>query len=55
MIDAKQKVRQALANCEAGQITEWAAIKTSIRDVLGKFVYEKTGRRPVILPIIMEV
>ncbi|HEY3425538.1 MAG TPA: ribonuclease J [Negativicutes bacterium] len=55
MIEAKQKVKQALATCEAGQITQWAAIKTSIRDVLGKFVYEKTGRRPVILPIIMEI
>ncbi|WP_378955662.1 ribonuclease J [Pelosinus sp. sgz500959] len=55
MVEAKQKVRQALANCEAGQITEWAAIKASVRDTLGKFVYEKTHRSPMILPIIMEV
>lgn len=55
MVEAKQKVRQALANCEAGQVTEWAAIKASVRDTLGKFVYEKTHRSPMILPIIMEV
>lgn len=55
MVEAKQKVRQALANCEANQITEWAAIKASVRDTLGKFVYEKTHRSPMILPIIMEV
>jgi ribonuclease J len=55
MTEAKQKVRQALANCEANKITEWATIKNSIRDALGKYLYEKTGRRPVILPIIMEV
>ena len=55
MIEAKQKVRQALANCEASKVTEWATIKNTIRDVLGKYLYEKTGRRPVILPIIMEV
>ncbi len=55
MVEAKQKVRQALANCEAGQVTEWAAIKASVRDTLGKFVYERTHRSPMILPIIMEV
>jgi len=55
MVEAKQKVRQVLTNCEAGKITEWAAIKGSVRDALGKFVYEKTHRSPMILPIIMEV
>jgi len=55
MIESKQKVRQVLANCETGKITEWAAIKGNIRDALGKFVYEKTHRSPMILPIIMEV
>lgn len=55
MVEAKQVVKQALANCEANQITEWAAIKSSIRDALGKFVYERTHRSPMILPIIMEV
>ncbi|AJQ29156.1 ribonuclease J [Pelosinus fermentans] len=55
MGEAKQQVKQALDKCEAGQITEWAAIKSSIRDALGKFIYEKTRRRPIILPIIMEV
>ena len=55
MDEAKKKVRQALAKCEEGQVTEWAAIKASIRDILGKFIYEKTRRRPMILPIIMEI
>lgn len=55
MVEAKQKVRQALANCESNQITEWAAIKASVRDALSKYVYEKTHRSPMILPIIMEI
>jgi len=55
MVEAKQKVRQALANCETAKITEWAAIKGNVRDALSKFVYEKTHRSPMILPIIMEV
>lgn len=55
MVEAKQKVRQVLDNCETSQITEWAMIKSSVRDALSKLVYEKTGRSPMILPIIMEV
>lgn len=55
MDEAKQRVRQALEKCETGKITQWAAIKASIRDSLGKFIYDKTHRRPMILPIIMEV
>jgi ribonuclease J len=37
------------------QVSEWASLKTSIRDALSKFLFERTRRRPMILPIIMEV
>ncbi|MDK2820546.1 MAG: ribonuclease [Clostridia bacterium] len=53
--EAKEKVRQTLDKCEERKITDWATIKSNIRDSLGKFLYEKTRRRPMILPIIMEV
>lgn len=55
MDEAKNKVRQTLDKCEVNNITEWATIKSSVRDTLGKYLYEKTRRRPMILPIIMEV
>ncbi len=55
MDEAKIKVRQTLEKCEVNNITEWATIKSSVRDTLGKYLYEKTRRRPMILPIIMEV
>ncbi|AIF51728.1 ribonuclease J [Pelosinus sp. UFO1] len=55
MDEAKNKVRQTLDKCETNNITEWATIKSSVRDTLGKYLYEKTRRRPMILPIIMEV
>lgn len=55
MDEAKLKVRQTLDKCEVNNITEWATIKSSVRDTLGKYLYEKTRRRPMILPIIMEV
>jgi ribonuclease J len=34
---------------------DWQTIRNRIRDVLAKFVYEKTRRRPMILPLVMEV
>jgi len=55
MEEAKDRVKLALEKCEVNGITEWASIKTSVREVLGKYLYEKTRRRPMILPIIMEV
>ena len=55
MEEAKERVRQSLEKCAEKNITEWAAIKSNIRDGLGKFLYERTRRRPMILPIIMEV
>jgi len=53
--EAKEKVRQTMARCRENRITEWAALKSQIRDTLGKHFYEKTRRRPMILPIIQEV
>lgn len=53
--EAKAVVRQALTKCEENQITDWSTIKGAIRDTLRQFLYEKTKRKPMILPIIMEV
>ncbi|MEG6585482.1 ribonuclease J [Dendrosporobacter sp. 1207_IL3150] len=55
MEDAKERIIQALEKCELNNITEWAAIKSNLRDCLSKYLYERTRRRPMILPIIMEV
>lgn len=55
MDDARDKVQAALEKCEENGVSEWSAIKSTIRDSLGRFLYEKTRRRPMILPIIMEI
>lgn len=55
MDEAKDKVQLALDKCQTNGITEWAAIKSNVRDALGKYLYERTRRRPMILPIIMEI
>lgn len=53
--EAKEKVYRALGKCTGRGTTEWASIKSQVRDVLGRFLYDRTRRRPMILPIIMEV
>ncbi|MEG2412511.1 MAG: ribonuclease J, partial [Clostridium sp.] len=52
---AREVVKKALAECEEKHITEWPSIKANIRESLRVYLYEKTKRRPMILPIIMEV
>ena len=46
---------RVLDNCNARDLKEWGTLKTKLRDVLSDFIYEKTKRSPMILPIIMEV
>jgi ribonuclease J len=51
--EAKGKVKTALERCT--EYADWATMKNQIRDVLGKHLYDRMKRRPMILPIIMEV
>ena len=51
--EAKAKVKVALENCS--ETADWSTMKSQIREVLSKHLYDKTKRRPMILPIIMEV
>ncbi len=53
--EAHDRVAAVLERCEAGNIREWAVIKSQVRDTLSRYLYEKTRRRPMILSIIMEV
>ena len=55
MEEAREKVLSALERCENNGVSEWSMIKSTIRDNLGRFLYERTRRRPMILPIIMEI
>jgi ribonuclease J len=53
--DARERVRVVLDKCFEKKINDWPGIKSQIRDTLGKFLYEKTRRRPMIMPIIIEM
>lgn len=54
MGEARVVVEDALDECLNRRVSDWGKIKTEIRDSLGDFVWKRTKRRPMILPIIME-
>ena len=55
MEEATRIVTQTLNKLTNDNVNEWASLKTNVKDVLGRYLYEQTRRRPMILPIIMEV
>ncbi len=55
MEEAKAVVMEALTKCEEKHITGWSYIKGLIKDTLKNYLWQRTKRSPMILPIIMEV
>ncbi|KZZ83020.1 MULTISPECIES: ribonuclease J1 [Bacillaceae] len=53
--DAQDLITKHLSKIMDRRTTQWSEIKNEITDTLAPFLYEKTKRRPMILPIIMEV
>lgn len=53
--EAERKLSGHLDGLMDSKTTKWSEIKNEITDLLGPFLYEKTKRKPMILPIIMEV
>lgn len=53
--EARGRVGEALAQLDDKQMTQWGTLKNSMRDTLSRFLYERTQRRPIILPVVMEV
>ena len=53
--EARLLVEEAVQNCLDKGKTNWGKLKGTVKDVLSDFVWKKTKRRPMILPIIMEV
>ncbi|REK76564.1 ribonuclease J [Paenibacillus paeoniae] len=53
--EANRIVTSTLNKLMNDKVNEWASLKTNVKDALGRFLYEQTRRRPMILPIIMEV
>ncbi|WP_323702536.1 ribonuclease J2 [Mammaliicoccus sp. Dog046] len=53
--DASEKVREIVEEGLLQKKIEWSEMKQNMRDKLGKYLYEQTKRRPMIIPIISEI
>jgi ribonuclease J len=53
--EAKEIVIKVMDECEENNITDWSTIKLNIRNSLRDFLYERTKRKPMILPVILEI
>ena len=51
---ARSSLLARLQAMESEQLLDWNAIKSRVRETAGTFFYDQTGRRPMILPVIME-
>jgi ribonuclease J len=56
MEEARRMVQKTMLSVlSAGRTVDRTALKTRVKDELAKFLFQRTGRRPVILPVIMNV
>ena len=55
MEDLKKVIKEQIRKCEEEHIVEWGTIKSMLKDNVRDYVFQKTKRNPMILPIIMEV
>ncbi len=53
--EAKIALSQRLASLEMKQMRDWNALKSNIRDEAASFFYDQTGRRPMIMPVVIDV
>lgn len=53
--EANRVVSSTLQRLVTENVSDWSGLKTGVRDALSRFLYEQTRRRPMVLPIIMEV
>ena len=55
MDDLKRVIREQVHKLEENHISDWSTIKSTLKDELRDYIFEKTKRNPMILPIILEV
>lgn len=55
MEDAREIIKKTLSRLDGKRANDWAAKKSVIKNDLREYLYEKTKRKPMILPIIMEI
>ncbi|MGI6451312.1 MAG: ribonuclease J [Desulfitobacteriia bacterium] len=53
--EVKNVIKDTMYRCQQEDISQWSAIKSRVKDSVGNLLYTKTGRRPMIIPIIQEI
>ena len=53
--EARKTMNETMDKIQSKNITDWGRIKSEIKDAMGEFVWRETKRKPMIIPIIMEV
>jgi len=53
--ECKKRIRETVARCRERGITEWGAVRSAIRETLSRYLFERTHRQPMILPMLVEV
>lgn len=54
-VEARNLLRRTLSGCSNAEMHEWTTLKGKLRDALSDYIYQKTKRSPMILPIIMDI
>lgn len=55
MDEIKEVAKEELEKCDRENIREWSSIKNNVREQISHYVYSKTKRQPMILPILMDI
>ena len=55
MRELKDVVTDTIEECINDKVTDWASLKSSIKTDLSAYLYKKTKRNPMILPVITEI
>jgi ribonuclease J len=53
--EARDEAEEVLRECLDGQISELKLLQEHLHDALGQLIHDRTGRRPMILPVVLEV
>jgi ribonuclease J len=53
--EARDEAQRTLAHCLSQDISELKLLQEHIHDAIGQLIRERTGRRPMILPVVLEV
>jgi len=55
MKEAKDHVRHAIEDEIHDKVTDWSTVKETMRKSLQKFFFNKSNRRPMVMPVVMEI